>query len=180
MRKVVLAPLLAAAVAAPAQAEVKSATPIGFEIEAKTVVRATPAETYDALTRIGEWWDSEHTYSGDASNMTLKPEAGGCFCEAIPADGGTIEHARVVYARPGQTLRLQGGLGPLQSEAVVGTLTWQLKPVAAGTELTQTYVVGGFVRGGADKLAPIVDQVMGHQLARLTEHLVDQRTQSGD
>lgn len=166
--------------ASPAIAEVKSATPIGFEIEAKTVVKTTPAETYAALARVGQWWDSEHTYSGDASNMTMDAKAGGCFCETIPKDGGTIEHGRVIYARPGQTLRLQGGLGPLQSEAAVGTLTWQLKPADGGTEVTQSYVVGGYIRGGADKLAPIVDQVMGHQLARLTEYLVDKPAGSHD
>ena len=165
--------ILSVCVAAPAVAEVKSATPSGFDIESKAVVSADPAETYAALARVGEWWNSEHTYSGDAANMTLEAKAGGCFCEAIPEGGGTIEHGRVIYARPGQALRVQGGLGPLQSEAVVGTLTWSLKPVDGGTEVTQSYVVGGYVRGGADKFAPIVDQVLGQQLAGLVRHLDD-------
>jgi uncharacterized protein YndB with AHSA1/START domain len=162
-----------AALAAPAAAEVKSASTSGFDIENKATVSATPAETYVALGRIGSWWNSEHTYSGDASNMTLEARAGGCFCETIPADGGTIEHGRVIYAQPGKTLRLQGGLGPLQSEAVVGTLTWQLKPVEGGTEVTQSYVVGGYIRGGAEKLAPLVDQVLAQQLAGLERNLRD-------
>lgn len=157
--------------AAPSLAEVKSATPAGFEVESKAVVAATPAATYAALGRIGEWWNSSHTYSGDAANMSLALEAGGCFCERIPADGGTIEHARTVYARPGDTLRVQGGLGPLQAEAALGTLTWSLKAVPGGTEVTQTYVVGGYVRGGADKLAPIVDGVLAEQLAGLRKRL---------
>lgn len=179
MRKAVLV-AVAVAAAAPASAEVKSATPAGFEVESSAVVPAALAETYAALARIGAWWNSDHTYSGDAANMTLEPRAGGCFCETIPADGGTIEHARVVYARPGETLRVQGGLGPLQAEAALGTLTWQLKPVDGGTEVTQTYVVGGYVRGGADKLAPIVDQVLAQQLAGLARHLSEARTGSGD
>ena len=162
---------LCATLVAPAAAEVKSATPGGFDIENKTTVSATPTEAYAALARVGQWWNSEHTYSGDASNLTVQTKAGACFCEVIPNGGGTIEHARVVYAKPGETLRLQGGLGPLQAEAVVGTLTWQLKPVAGGTEVTQSYVVGGYVRGGADKLAPIVDKVLGEQLTGLARHL---------
>jgi len=163
--------LVAGALAAPALAEVKSATPVGFEVESKAVAAATPAETYAMLGRIGEWWSSSHTYSGDAANMSLALEAGGCFCERIPAEGGTIEHGRVVYARPDQTLRVQGGLGPLQAEAALGTLTWQLKPVTGGTEIVQTYVAGGYIRGGADKLAPIVDRVLAEQLKGLEKRL---------
>jgi hypothetical protein len=103
--------------------------------------------------------------------MSLELEAGGCFCETIPADGGTIEHARVIQARPGETLRLQGGLGPLQAEAAIGVLTWSLKAAPGGTEVVQTYVAGGYVRGGADTLAPIVDRVMAEQLAGLQRRL---------
>ncbi len=43
---------------------------------------------------------------------------GGCFCELIPDGAGEIEHMRVIYTRPGVTLRLQGGLGPLQEVGV--------------------------------------------------------------
>jgi len=171
MKRAVIFLLATAAIAAPAAAEVRSATPTGFALEAKATVPVPPAEAYAALGRIGAWWDSQHTYSGDARNMSLEPRAGGCFCERIPADGGTIEHGRIVYARPGETLRYRGGLGPLQSEAAVGTLTWSLRPVAGGTEITQTYVVGGYVRMGFEPLAPLVDGVMTEALERLRRHL---------
>src|SRR3546814_1830967 len=62
--------ILSTCVAVPAAAEVKSATPSGFDIENKAVVSADPAETYAALTRVGEWWNSEHTYSGNAANRS--------------------------------------------------------------------------------------------------------------
>ena len=163
-----LAALLATA---PAGAEVKSAEAGGFEVEAKAVVAATPAEAYDMLGRIGEWWNKEHTYSGDSANLRLKLKVGGCFCERIPDGGGEIEHMRVIYARPGVTLRLQGGLGPLQELGVAGVLTWSLKPVPGGTEVVQIYRVGGYVKGGADKLAPIVDMVMAEQLEGLKRRL---------
>ena len=70
---------------------------------------------------------------------------------------------------------LQGGLGPLQTEAATGTLTWSLKAADGGTEITQTYVVGGHVRGGADKMAGIVDTVLAEQLTRLAGHLGGKR-----
>lgn len=157
----------ALAIAVPAAAAVKSSAPAGFETGNTAVIAAPPAEVYAMLVTPSRWWNGQHSYSGDAANMTLEARAGGCFCERIPADGATVEHARVVYAQPGKTLRLQGGLGPLQAEGVSATLTWSLKPVAAGTEVTQTYVVGGYVRGGTEALAPIVDRVLAEQLTRL-------------
>lgn len=156
--------------AAPAAAEVKSSSPAGFEVISTATVAAPAAEVYTALAQPGRWWNAEHTYSGDSKNLVIDAKAGGCFCETVPADGSTIEHGRIVYAQPGKTLRFIGALGPLQQEAATGTLTWVLKPVAGGTEVTQTYIVGGHVRGGADKLAPLVDMVLAEQLAGLKRH----------
>ena len=169
--------LIAAAAAAAAlsstsaRAEVKSASPAHFEIESKALVAATPAEAYEMLGRIDQWWSADHTYSGKAANLTLDLKAGGCFCERIPEDGGTIEHLRIVYARPGTALRGTGGLGPLQSEAVAATLSWSLKPAAGGTEITQSYAVAGRAGTGLDKLAPLVDRVMSEQLEGLRRRL---------
>lgn len=163
--------LLALAAAAPAEAAVKSSAAGGFTVESSAVVPASPAEVYAMLARVGEWWNGAHRYSGDAANLSLDPRAGGCFCERLPKEGGSVEHMRVVLAWPGRMLRLSGGLGPLQGEGVAGSLSWTLAPTAAGTEITQTYSVGGYVAGGADKLAPIVDQVLGEQLDRLKARL---------
>lgn len=161
----------ALAYAAPATAEVQSVSAAGFVLRSRATVPVPPAEAYAALAQVGRWWDSAHTYSGAATNMTLEPRAGGCFCERIPADGGTIEHGRVIYARPGQALRVQSALGPLQADAALGTLTWSLRAVYGGTEITQTYVVGGFRPGGFEAVAPLIDQVMTQQFNRLTAHL---------
>jgi hypothetical protein len=72
---------------------------------------------------------------------------------------------------PGALLRATGGLGPLQDEAVAGTLTWRLKAVPGGTEVTQTYQVAGHARAGLEKLAPIVDGVLAEQLSGLQKRL---------
>ena len=154
----------------PAIAEVKAASPAGFEVESRVIVLASPAETFAMLGRIGSWWNPDHSYSGKAANLSLELKAGGCFCETLDG-GGSVEHMRVVYVQPGSMLRLQGGLGPLQAEGAAGTLTWSLKPAGSGTEIVQTYQVGGFIRGGADKLAAPVDQVLAEQLARLARNL---------
>lgn len=165
MKNLVLAGL-ALISAPPAVAKVSAAAPHGFEVVETVAVAANATQVYAALVRVSEWWDGAHSYSGNAANLRLDPRPGGCFCERMP-DGGAIEHLRVVQARPGRTLRLQGGLGPLQEEGVSGSLTWSIMPTATGAELTQRYVVGGYVRGGAEKLAPPVDKVMAEQLGRL-------------
>jgi uncharacterized protein YndB with AHSA1/START domain len=163
--------LALAALAPTARAEVKSISPGHFEVESKAVVAAPPVKVYEMLGRIGEWWNKDHSYSGDAANMSLELEAGGCFCEKVPKDGATIEHMRIVYAQPGTMLRAQGGLGPLQAEAVSGTLTWSMRAVPGGTEITQNYIVSGHVRGGMAALAAPVDGVMAEQLSGLQKRL---------
>ena len=156
-----------ALLAAPALAEVKSASAAGFELINTAMITAPPERVYAMLGEPARWWNKGHTHSGDSANLRQELKAGGCFCETIPADGATIEHGRVVYAQPGKVLRLHEALGPLQQEGVAAALTWSLKPFEGGTEVTQTYVVGGFVRGGADKFAPAVDRVMSEQLKGL-------------
>jgi uncharacterized protein YndB with AHSA1/START domain len=155
----------------PGYADVKSVTDSGFEVSRTTTINASPAQVYRALGQPARWWSKAHTYSGDARNLSMVLRAGGCFCEKIPADGGTVEHARVVYAQPGKQLRVQGSLGPLQAEGVTGTLTWALKAVPGGTEVTQNYVVGGYIRSGARGFAAPVDQVLGEQLGGLKAFL---------
>lgn len=151
--------------AAPAAAEVTAVAPNGFVSDHVATVAVPPAEAFAALTDPARWWDGAHTYSGTAASLSLDPVAGGCFCERWA--GGAVEHGRVVLIQPDRMLRLAATLGPLQAEGVAGALSWSLKPVPGGTEIRQTYVVGGFVRGGAEAYAAPVDAVMGIQLRRL-------------
>lgn len=175
MNKLVLAAAAAAIVAPSAPAKVVSSTPAGFELTEKVTIAAPPTKVYAALLQVGRWWSSSHTYSGDAANLSIDPRPGGCWCETI-VDGGSIEHMRIVYLRPGQTVRAQGGLGPLQAEGATGSLTWTIKPVDGGSELTQSYVVGGYIRAGADKVAPLVDGVMSEGLGRAKAYIETGKT----
>jgi len=152
--------------AAPAHAEVKEIRENGFTIEATVMADASPAAVYRHLVRIAGWWDPKHTWSGSARNLKLSPHAGGCFCEKL-ADGGSVQHARVIFAQPGKLLRLEGALGPLQDMAVAGVLSFNLAPDGPGTRIQMTYRVAGILSMDSAKLAPLVDQVMGIQLGRL-------------
>ena len=64
---------------------------------------------------VGLWWDSSHTFSGNAENLSIDDKAGGCFCENLE-NGGSVRHLEVVFVDPGKTLRMIGGLGPLSSD----------------------------------------------------------------
>jgi uncharacterized protein YndB with AHSA1/START domain len=154
------------ATAAPALAEVKSVAPSGFEVASAVTIAAPTDSVYSALGEIGRWWSPSHTFSHDAANLSLELRAGGCFCERLK-NGGSVQHLQVVYAAPGEGLRLRGALGPLQMEGLDGTLAWTLKPGEGGTSVIQSYVVGGYIRGGMEAWAPRVDRVLDEQLQRL-------------
>jgi len=164
--------LLIMMAASPAAAEVKDAGDNGFTVAASATVAASPAQLWDALVHPARWWDMEHSYSHDAANLTLDPRAGGCFCERVPADGGEVEHGRVVQIRPGSLLRIDGAFGPFQEMAVSGVLSWTVRPAGMGATIGMTYTVGGYLPGGGKAFAPVVDAVMGGQFARL-KALVD-------
>jgi len=165
--------------ASPLAGEVTASSEAGFVSRNTAQVPASAQSAWDALVAPSGWWNSEHTYSGDAANLSLTPEAGECFCERLPvAKGGSagqrpgsVEHMRVIHADPGKMLRLSGGLGPLQSEAVTGTLTITLKPADGGTQIVFEYVVGGHMRYKTAEIGPLVDKVLGEQLDRLAVRL---------
>lgn len=150
-----------------AGAEVVSAEPTGFSIRQVAEAPGVPPPTvWAALSDIGKWWDPEHTYSGDARNLSLDPVARGCFCEKLSLYSG-VEHAHVVYAQPAKTLRLVGALGPLQEFGVSGSMTWQIEAASGGSRIVLTYNVGGFADRPLSEWAPLVDEMVGGQAKRL-------------
>jgi hypothetical protein len=138
----------------------------GFTLKQELFIKMPPDSLFKQFTEIGQWWDSQHTYSGKAANLSLEPFAGGCFCEVLP-DGGGVHHMTVLYIDPGKIIRLKGGLGPLQAMAVNCILTVLFTKIQEGTKLTLTYTVGGYVAGGLLKMSSVVDMVLGQQVMRL-------------
>ncbi len=150
----------------PATAEVVSASPNGFEVRETVNLVVKPEVAFASFGNIGAWWNPEHTYSGKSENLRLDLTPGGCFCERFPKGGG-IEHLHVAYVDPGKRVIMTGSLGPLLYEATSGVMDVQVKPTAAGSQLTLNYRAAGFAKGGAEKLAPLVDQVLAEQIKRL-------------
>lgn len=158
--------LAAAAIAASSRAETSQVSATGFVSSFREEVQATPADTWTAITRLPQWWTDSHTWSGKAANMSLDLAAGGCWCERWGA-GDSVMHGHVVLVQPGRMIRLNANLGPLQDLAVSGVLTLATAAQDGKTVLRLTYRVSGNEAAGLDRLAPIVDRVMGEQFRRL-------------
>jgi uncharacterized protein YndB with AHSA1/START domain len=138
----------------------------GFAIEETAHIDAPPAKVYAALIHPENWWNSEHTFSQDAKNLSLNPKAGGCLCETLPG-GGSVQHLTVAFVAPNSTLRFRGARGPFQSQGVDGALTFTLKAANGGTDLVLDNNVGGFVKGGMGKWPQAADGMLTDLVAHL-------------
>lgn len=177
MRNTVLIAASYLLLASPAYAEVKTSSDTGFNIIHIATVQGSTDEIWKRLVAPKDWWNKSHSWSGSTDGFYIDAQANGCFCEIFQEKGpdgklktvGSVEHMRVIFAQPGKVLRMQGGLGPLQSEAVTGTLTVAMEPSKDGqeTKISFSYVVGGYMRYKVSEIAPAVDNVLGDQFRRL-------------
>lgn len=157
-----------------ARADTTAVSGSGFTSSFRAQIKTAPAQAWATIVQLPRWWNPSHTYSGNAGNLSLDAQAGGCMCERWRDAAGaahSVQHAQVVLAQEGRVLRLNGALGPLQDMAVVGVLTI-VSAMGTGAEagqhfLRMTYRVAGGAEAGLDKLAPAVDAVIGEQFKRL-------------
>lgn len=152
--------------ALPSVAEVVDAADNGFTVRHEFGLVAPPETAWRMLIgHIGEWWDSDHTYSGDASNLYIEARPLGCFCERL-SQSDAVVHLTVTVIRENSLLRLTGGLGPLGLMGVDGNMTLSLGSDERGTRIAMQYQVGGYSPDGLAGMAPAVDAMLGNQLAR--------------
>ncbi len=164
-KKFALAMLVCALAPAFVSAEVSDSSANVFTIKIVTTIHAAPADVYDHLLRVGDWWDPNHTFSHDAHNLSIEERAGGCYCEKL-TDGG-VRHGEVVYFVHGKMLRISTAMGPMQTLGVAGALTFTVSPSDGATKLEVTYAVGGYLHQGLDTFADPVNGVLSQQIARL-------------
>lgn len=153
--------------ATPAAAEVVERGADHFVLRFEVGLEATPEDIYGAIGDVGLWWDGSHTYSGDASNMTLHLQVGTCFCESL-ADETLFEHGRVVQADRETGVLLEAPLGPLKGKASTARLAVGWSGTDRGLALVMTYVVRG---PGLGAMADPVDGVMSVQFNRLARYI---------
>jgi len=150
-----------------AVAEVADSSTNGFTVKTSVTIQASQAEVYRRLVHnVGDWWNPQHTFSGDARNLTIEEKPAGCFCETLPGQGA-VRHMEVLRFVQGKTLVLSGAIGPLQSLAAAATMTIQLSPGDTGTTVGVTYAVAGYLPDGMNTWAAPVDSVITEQFVRL-------------
>jgi hypothetical protein len=165
--------LVLLAFAGGARAEVKDSAANGFTIENSRIVPVDAKTAWAALVNdVGRWWPKEHTWWGDATRLSIQPRAGGCFCELNGAQ--QAQHMTVTFVDPERTLRMTGGLGPLQGMGLGGAMEWRFAPVEGGTRITLWYRAGGYTPDDLGKFVAVVDRVQGLQLGGLADYLGDQ------
>jgi uncharacterized protein YndB with AHSA1/START domain len=129
-------------------AEVADSSTDGFTVKTSVTIQASQDEVYRRLVHnVGDWWNPQHTFSGDARNLTIDEKPMGCFCETLPGQGA-VRHMEVLRFVQGKTLVLSGALGPLQPLAAAATMTIQLSPGDTGTTMEVTYAVAGYLPAG--------------------------------
>lgn len=156
-----------------APAAVKDVAANGFTIENEQTVPVDANTAWNALVgEVDRWWPKDHTWWGARSTLSIDPRAGGCFCE-IGRDGKQQAlHMTVAFVDPGKTLRLLGGLGPLQGMGLSGAMEFRLAPTPqGGTRITLFYRAGGYTPDDLSKFVPVIDKVQGLQLAGLADYL---------
>lgn len=151
--------------------ELKDSAANGFTTVNEVIIATDRATAWKAAVHeIGRWWSPDHTVSGDAARMSIKPALQGCFCESLGDNAGVV-HLVVTMVNPTVLLRMTGGLGPLGLMGLDGNMTWEFEEAEEGTRVRFTYAVGGYAAGGLDKIAPAVDFVIGEALTRLKSYL---------
>ncbi len=152
-------------------AEVVDSAAGGFTVKTVLNIKASPEDVYNKFTHnIGDWWNSTHTFSGDAKNLRIEDRPGGCFCEKLP-NNGFVRHLEVVYLVPGKAVTLNGGLGPMQSVAVAGSMVIKFSPADGGTKFEMTYSVNGYSAKGMTSWAAPVDMVTAEQFTRMKNYI---------
>jgi len=154
-----------------APAEIADSGANGFTIKIVTTIKAAPADVYKKLVNnVGDWWSPQHTFSGDAHNLSIEEKPMGCFCEKLP-NGGGVRHMEVIFFAAGKTLRMSGVIGPFQERGATGTITFTFTPDKDGTKLEVTYAIVGYQPQGVNSWAAPYDRVLTEQLTRLKNYV---------
>ncbi|HOZ27119.1 MAG TPA: hypothetical protein PK080_07145 [Hyphomonadaceae bacterium] len=163
---IILGALVSAMLTVPAFAHVTAKAPDALAIQVKAEVALDRDAAWARLLDISSWWNSAHSYSGDAGNLNIDAVAGGCWCELW--SGGEVEHGRVLAVMPRELIRFDAPLGPLQEMGVSTALTFTLSDGASPskTVVTVDFKVSGSSLSGLDKLATVIDGVITEQVTR--------------
>jgi hypothetical protein len=91
----------------PVRGEITDTAFYGFTVKKELIIDTTAeAVYYHFVSDIGKWWDPEHTYSGNAANLSIRSLPMACFCEKLPG-GGFVSQLQIYAALVDQVLGRQ-------------------------------------------------------------------------
>jgi hypothetical protein len=163
IRIAALATMACLAVSTPAAAEVVSRSTDSFALWFGVPVEDGPEDIRATVAALPEWWDPAHTYTGDAANLSLDLEPGGCWCETL-ADGTTFQHGRVIFVAPDR-VTLKAPLGPLNGKATLAELTIAVDHGSRRWIRVEFAVAGPGLGALADPVNEVMDGVFGRLIA---------------
>ena len=149
-----------------ATADVIEASPDHFVLRQEATSSLSPQEMWQRLINPATWWHPEHSYSGNADNLTLDVQAGGLWKEEW--DGGSVTHGEVIFVNPGVQLRLDAPFGPLQAIGAKTIWTITISAEGEGSRVVFDEISHGVPSSKLDELAPAVDFVKTEAIRRLT------------
>ncbi len=94
---------------------------------------------------ISGWWD--HTFSENPLRLYIDARPGGGFYEIFDEAGNGVEHARVIFARPGDKLTMAGPLG-FNGWATEIVFSFEFETAGSGTLLRLTVNGSGQMQDG--------------------------------
>lgn len=152
-------------ISSPLSAEIVSSSADHYVLKHQAQSELTPEQLWKRLVQPSAWWHPDHTYSGDANNLSLDLQAGGLWREDW--EGNSVLHGSVLQVQAPQTLRLNAPFGPLQDIAVNVVWTISLKANQDGTLVTFDEIANGTKISKLDELAEAVNYVKGEAISRL-------------
>lgn len=150
----------------PLAAKVDTQSNQHFVVKHEFTVEKPLMSVFQKFKQVDKWWEGDHSFSGDASNLYFDFDKARCFCEQMP-NGGFVEHLQVIHVEEMKKVVFSGGLGPLQEHPVNGKLIWQFEAQDNLVKVSVEYRVFGFVVGGMEQWPKAVDFVIGVQVKRL-------------
>ena len=123
--------LAASTLAATAQAEILESSDSHFVLRHEATSALSADTLWERLIEPSTWWESDHTFSGDAANLTLEVVAGGHWREDW--DGNSVAHGRVLTVLKGRILTMEAPFGPLQAMGAYSVWTITITPNDDGT-----------------------------------------------
>lgn len=166
MKRLLAAALIVSLTPVSTHAEIVESSDAHYVLRHEGISSLAPGALWSRFVEPASWWHPDHTYSGDAGNLSLTPRAGGLWLEQW--QGGSVIHGSVLYVEDGESMRLYAPFGPLQGLGVYTVWTITISPEGSGSRVVFDEISSGPPSADLGEVAKAVDYVKTEAMTRLT------------